>query len=374
MGGADMKKAAILVTGGAGFIGCNLVRRLCLSSRYHVINLDKLTYAGNLESLVDLMDHPCHTFVRGDISDRELVKSLLNKHQPLAVFNLAAESHVDRSIVSGIDFLKTNVLGTYNLLEEARSYWDSLDKTGKSAFRFIHISTDEVYGSLGEQGKFTEQSRIQPNSPYSASKASSDHFVRAFFHTYGLPTITTNCSNNYGPYQFPEKMIPLMINYAIEAKPLPVYGDGGNVRDWIHVSDHCAALEVILKKNQPGEVFNIGGDSEWKNIDVVRAICEILEELFPVRKNPEMIAKAIGKYSDLITFVPDRPGHDRRYAIDSSKISSQLGWKPKFTFPEGLHQTVEWYLEHRKWVDHVRSGEYQHWMDPSETRRLEEKG
>ncbi len=368
-----MTVKTVLITGGAGFIGNNLVRRLCLKGGYYVVNLDKLTYAGNLESLVDLQDHPRYTFVRGDIGDRVLVKSLLEKFNPIAVYNLAAESHVDRSIVSGFEFLQTNVLGTFNLLEETTAYWTGLEPNRKESFRFIHISTDEVYGSLGEMGKFTEQSQIQPNSPYSASKASSDHFVRAFFHTYGLPTITTNCSNNYGPYQFPEKLIPLMINHAIEAKPLPVYGDGGNVRDWIYVEDHCAALETVLEMAKPGEVYNIGGDSEQKNIDVVHSICDILEDAFPVQKNPEMMSKTTKKYLDLITFVPDRPGHDRRYAIDSSKISAGLGWKPAMSFQTGLRMTVQWFIENRTWVDHVQTGEYQKWMKENYEWRMEEK-
>lgn len=368
-----MTPKTVLITGGAGFIGSNLVRRLCLKGGYYVLNLDKLTYAGNLESLADLQDHPNHSFVRGDIGDRELVKSLFERYQPLAVFNLAAESHVDRSIVSGFEFLQTNVLGTFNLLEEATKYWIGLDENRKNSFRFIHISTDEVYGSLGSEGKFNEHTQIQPNSPYSASKASSDHFVRAYFHTYGLPTVTTNCSNNYGPYQFPEKMIPLMINHAIEAKPLPVYGDGGNIRDWIYVEDHCAALETILEKNTPGDVYNIGGDSEHKNLDVVHSICDILEEVFPVEKNPQMMSKKIKKYQDLITFVTDRPGHDRRYAIDSSKIFTETGWKPETTFQTGLFMTIQWYLENRVWVDHVRSGEYQKWMKKNYEWRMVEK-
>ncbi len=368
-----MTTTTIFVTGGAGFIGSNLVRRLCHGGKYQVINLDKLTYAGNLESMVDLQDNPCHIFVHGDIGDRALLKSLFEKYQPRAVFNLAAESHVDRSIVSGFEFLQTNVLGTFNLLEETTAYWNGLAPNQKGAFRFIHISTDEVYGSLGEMGKFTEQSQIQPNSPYSASKASSDHFVRAYFHTYGLPTVTTNCSNNYGPYQFPEKMIPLMINHAIEAKPLPVYGDGGNVRDWIYVEDHCAALEALLETNKPGEIYNIGGNSEYKNIEVVHFICDILEDAFPVRNNPNAKVKPIEKYQDLITYVPDRPGHDRRYAVDSNKIRTEVGWKPETTFQTGLRKTVKWYLENRIWVDHVRSGEYQMWMKKNYGWRMEEK-
>jgi len=363
----------ILVTGGAGFIGANLVHRLLKTTPYSVVNLDKLTYAGNLESLADLAGNSRHIFMRGDIGDRELVGSLLNQYQPAAIFNLAAESHVDRSIADAAIFLQTNVIGTYQLLEESRSFWESLPDDRKKAFRFIHISTDEVYGSLSETGKFTETSRTLPNSPYSASKASSDHFVRAFFHTYGLPTVTTNCSNNYGPYQFPEKLIPLMILNALEGKPLPVYGDGRNVRDWIYVEDHCAALQTILANNQPSEVYNIGADDEQKNIDVVTQICLLLEEIRPAMDNPKLIARGLKQYTDLITYVPDRPGHDRRYAIDSSKIKQASGWKPEVKFKDGLRQTIHWYLNHREWVDHVISGAYSDWIDQNYAWRLEER-
>jgi dTDP-glucose 4,6-dehydratase len=363
----------VLVTGGAGFIGVNLVNRLLISKDQVVINLDKLTYAGNLESINELSTTPNHLFVQGDIGNRELVRYLLTQYKPRAIFNLAAESHVDRSIVDGASFLQTNVLGTYNLLDEARSYWQNLDIEKKPLFRFIHVSTDEVYGSLGETGKFTETSRTLPNSPYAASKAASDHFVRAFFHTYGFPTITTNCSNNYGPFQFPEKLIPLIINNALDGKSLPVYGDGANVRDWIYVEDHCAALEMIMDKNRPGEVYNIGASDERKNIDVVRMICSILDELKPAWTNEKFAGRGLKQYSDLIYFVPDRPGHDRRYAIDSSKIKREIGWSPKVSFEDGLKLSVKWYLDHPEWVEHVKSGEYKEWIYKNYSWRLEEK-
>ena len=326
-----------------------------------------------MESLAGLITDPRHVFIQGDIGNRELVKHILNQYQPQALFNLAAESHVDRSIVDGSSFLQTNVTGTYNLLDEARSYWINLESDKKSLFRFIQVSTDEVYGSLGETGKFTETSRTLPNSPYAASKAASDHFVRAFFHTYGFPTVTTNCSNNYGPYQFPEKLIPLIINNALEGKSLPVYGDGANVRDWIYVDDHCAALEMIMRKNRPGEVYNIGASDERKNIDVVRLICSILDELKPVWNNEKIVARGLKQYSDLIFFVPDRPGHDRRYAIDSSKVQREIGWKPEVSFEDGLKKTVEWYLDHPTWVEHVKSGEYMDWINKNYSWRLEDQ-
>ncbi len=363
----------VLVTGGAGFIGVNLVNRLLTSKDQVVINLDKLTYAGNLESLNELSTNPNHLFIQGDIGNRELVRYLLTQYKPRAIFNLAAESHVDRSIVDGASFLQTNVLGTYNLLDEARNYWQNLDIEKKPLFRFIHVSTDEVYGSLGETGKFTETSRTLPNSPYAASKAASDHFVRAFFHTYGFPTVTTNCSNNYGPFQFPEKLIPLIINNALDGKSLPVYGDGANVRDWIYVEDHCAALELIMEKNRPGEVYNIGASDERKNIDVVRMICSILDELKPAWTNEKLAGRGLKQYSDLIYFVPDRPGHDRRYAIDSSKIKREIGWSPKVSFEDGLKLSVKWYLDHPEWVEHVKSGEYKEWIYKNYSWRLEEK-
>jgi dTDP-glucose 4,6-dehydratase len=368
-----MAENYVLVTGGAGFIGVNLVHRLLTNSSLGVVNLDKLTYAGNLQSLDDLSSNPNHVFVQGDIGNRELVRYLLRQYKPRAIFNLAAESHVDRSIVDGAAFLQTNVMGTYSLLEEARSYWLDLESEKKPAFRFIHISTDEVYGSLGETGKFTETSRTLPNSPYAASKAASDHFVRAFFHTYGFPTVTTNCSNNYGPFQFPEKLIPLIINNALDGKSLPIYGDGANVRDWIYVEDHCAALEMIMDKNRPGEIYNIGASDERKNIDVVRLICSILDELKPVWTNDKLAGRGLKQYSDLIFFVPDRPGHDRRYAIDSTKIKREIGWNMEVNFEDGLKKTVQWYLDHQEWVSNVKSGEYLNWIHKNYSWRFEEK-
>lgn len=368
-----MADDVILVTGGAGFIGANLVHYLLKNGSYHVVNLDKLTYAGNMESLADLSENPDHTFIQGDIGNRELVRFILKEYQPQAVFNLAAESHVDRSIVDAASFLTTNVVGTYNLLDETREYWMNLENGRKQQFRFLHVSTDEVYGSLGEKGKFTETSRTLPNSPYAASKAASDHFVRAYFHTYGLPVVTTNCSNNYGPYQFPEKLIPLIINNALDGKSLPVYGDGANVRDWIYVEDHCAALKMIMERNRPGEVYNIGATDERKNIDVVRLICSTLDELKPVWTNENVSMRGINQYADLIFFVPDRPGHDRRYAIDSSKVEREIGWKPSIAFETGLRQTIQWYLDHHDWVEHVRSGEYMDWINKNYSWRLEEK-
>lgn len=364
----------VMVTGGAGFIGVNLVHRLFTNTSFGVVNLDKLTYAGNIESLADLTENPDHIFIHGDIGNRELVRYILDLYKPRAIINLAAESHVDRSIADGAAFLKTNVMGTYALLEEARSYWESLDDEKKALFRFIHISTDEVYGSLGENGSFSETSRMQPNSPYAASKASSDHFVRAFYQTYGLPTVTTNCSNNYGPYQFPEKLIPLIIDNALDGRSLPIFGDGQNVRDWIFVEDHCAALELVLQKNRPGEVYNIGACDERKNIDVVRKICSILDELQPAWTNEKMAARGLKEYSELIYFVPDRPGHDRRYAIDPSKVSKEIGWRPVVKFDDGLRKTVQWYIDHREWVEHVKSGEYLEGFGKKITHQSRESG
>jgi dTDP-glucose 4,6-dehydratase len=363
------QKPIVLVTGGAGFIGSNLVHLLCAGGKYRVVNLDKLTYAGNLESLSDLDGNPDYNFIQGDIGNRELVRYIFNRYEPVAVFNLAAESHVDRSIVDAMPFLQTNVIGTANLLDQSRYYWEKLPGDRAEAFRFVHISTDEVYGSLGESGYFTEDTQIQPNSPYSASKAASDHLVRAYHHTYGLPVITTNCSNNYGPFQFPEKMIPLMILNALDGKSLPVYGDGGNIRDWLFVTDHCLALMTALEKGKPGEVYNIGGNNEQKNIDLVHLICSILDQRQPVRDNPRLKDRQLKQYADLITFVKDRPGHDRRYAIDSTKIQEQLGWKPRVTFEQGIQQTVDWYLNHPVWVEHVRSGDYARWIDRNYTQR-----
>jgi dTDP-glucose 4,6-dehydratase len=315
-----------------------------------VINLDKLSYSGNLASLAEVSDEPRHKFVHGDIGDSAFVAGLLDEHQPEAILNLAAESHVDRSIDSPAAFVETNVDGTFRLLEAARHYWLALEEQRKAAFRFLHVSTDEVYGSLGDEGAFTEQTPYAPNSPYSASKAASDHFVRAYHHTYGLPTLTTNCSNNYGPRQFPEKLIPLIILNAVEGKPLPVYGDGKNVRDWLYVEDHCRAIETVLRRGTPGEVYNIGGNCESTNIDIVRGICELVDELRP--------GLAHRPCSSLIKFVQDRPGHDRRYAMDASKIAREFGWQPRQSFASGLRLTVQWYLEHAAWIEQVTDGVY----------------
>ena len=345
----------ILVTGGAGFIGSNFVIDWLASSNEAVVNLDKLTYAGNPANLASLRDSPNHMFVRGDIGDRELVRGLLVRQHPRAVINFAAESHVDRSIHGPAEFIQTNVVGTFTLLDEARVWWQSLPSTDRDGFRFLHVSTDEVYGSLEpSDAAFSEKTQYAPNSPYSASKAGSDHLVRAYHHTYGLPTLTTNCSNNYGPYQFPEKLIPLVILNATRGKPLPVYGDGMNVRDWLHVGDHCRAIREVLARGNSGEVYNIGGASERANIDVVRGICALLDRLRPRRT---------GMHADLITFVPDRPGHDRRYAIDAGKIAGELGWTPSETFESGLEHTVKWYLDNPAWIAGIESGAYKQWLD-----------
>jgi dTDP-glucose 4,6-dehydratase len=345
----------ILVTGGAGFIGSNFILGWLAHSNQKVINLDKLTYAGNLQNLASLDGDPRHVFVPGDIGDVEQVTRLLAKHRPRAVLNLAAESHVDRSIDGPDAFIQTNIVGTFRLLEAVRAYWSGLPEPDRSDFRFLHVSTDEVYGSLrADDPAFTETNRYEPNSPYSASKAASDHLVRAYRHTYGLPVLTSNCSNNYGPYQFPEKLVPLMIHNALGGKPLPVYGDGQNVRDWLYVTDHCAAIRRVLEAGTVGETYNIGGWNEIKNVDVVEVICAILDE---ERPRPD------GKpYREQITFVKDRPGHDRRYAIDATKIEHELGWKPEETFETGIRSTVRWYLEHADWVQHVTSGTYRDWV------------
>ncbi len=339
-----------LVTGGAGFIGGNFVLRQIARGKVRIVNLDALTYAGNLDTLAAVLDHPNHVFVQGSIGDRAQVLSLLREHRPTAIINFAAESHVDRSIDSPAQFIQTNVVGTFELLEAARHYFRQLPENERRAFRFLHVSTDEVYGSLGPTGKFTEDSPYRPNSPYSASKAASDHLVRAYHHTYGLPTLTTNCSNNYGPYQFPEKLIPLMILNAVEGKPLPVYGSGLNVRDWLYVEDHCRAIERVLEAGRPGEVYNIGGGSEKTNLEVVTTICHILDELLP--DSPHR------PHQRLITFVADRPGHDLRYAIDFSKIQRELGWRPKESFATGLAKTVHWYLNNQDWCQRVTDGSY----------------
>ena len=342
----------ILVTGGAGFIGANFVLDWRAAGDEPVVNVDKLTYAGNLGSLAALKDDPGHRFVRADIGDRASIEALLAAHRPNAIVNLAAESHVDRSIHGPAAFIETNVVGTFALLEAARAYWSSLKDPERSRFRFLHVSTDEVYGSLApDAGGFCETTPYAPNSPYSASKAASDHLVRAYHHTYGLPTLTTNCSNNYGPLQFPEKLIPLMIVTALAGKPLPVYGDGKNVRDWLYVGDHCAALRTVLARGTPGATYNIGGNAEKTNIEVVHTLCRILAELRPGRD-----------YKAQISFVRDRPGHDRRYAIDSSKIRSELGWTPRETFESGLTRTVRWYLDNPAWLQAVSSGEYHKWI------------
>ena len=344
----------ILVTGGAGFIGANFVHHCLASSANHVITLDQLTYAGNIANLADLKDHPRHQFVRGDIADRALVDQLLEQHQPSAIIHFAAESHVDRSIHGPAAFIQTNIVGTFHLLEAARAYWAGLAGAAQQQFRFLHVSTDEVYGTLGPQDPaFSETTPYAPNSPYAASKAASDHLVRAYHHTYGLPTITTNCSNNYGPLQFPEKLIPLIILNALNGKPLPVYGDGLNVRDWLFVGDHCAGISTTLSQGRLGETYNIGGNSEQTNLDIVRTICALLDELRP----------AATPRANLITFVTDRPGHDRRYAINAEKIRTELGWTPQTTLAHGLRQTVQWYLDHPEWVANVISGDYRHWLD-----------
>lgn len=343
----------ILITGGAGFIGSAVVRQFIHETDATVINVDKLTYAGNLQSLSSVASNPRYLFEHVDICNAVEVARLFREHQPDAVMHLAAESHVDRSITGPATFIQTNIVGTYTLLEAARNYWSALDLSRKQAFRFHHISTDEVYGSLGETGFFTEDTAYQPNSPYSASKASSDHLVRAWHHTYGLPVVTTNCSNNYGPYHFPEKLIPLMILNAVDGKALPIYGKGDNIRDWLYVDDHARALRLVLARGKVGEVYNIGGWNEKTNLEVVHAICTILDDLHPQG----------APHARLITYVQDRPGHDHRYAIDASKIARELGWKPMETFESGLRKTVEWYLNSPDWVDNVTSGEYQHWLE-----------
>jgi dTDP-glucose 4,6-dehydratase len=342
----------MLVTGGAGFIGSNFVLQ-AIAAGHTVINLDALTYAGNLENLSSVADNPRHIFVQGDITDTALVGSLLAKHQPSAILHFAAESHVDRSILGPEVFLQTNVLGTFSLLQSALVYWRSLGAEIQQSFRFLHVSTDEVYGSLhAEDPAFREDTPYQPNSPYSASKAASDHLVRAWFHTYGLPVLTTNCSNNYGPYQFPEKLIPLMIHNAVAGKELPVYGDGLNVRDWLYVEDHCDAILAVLKGGRVGETYNIGGLNELTNKEVVTRLCQVLDEYHP----------AGAPHARLIRFVTDRPGHDRRYAIDCTKLSAELGWHPTQSFATGLEKTVRWYLDHADWVEHVTSGQYRRWI------------
>jgi dTDP-glucose 4,6-dehydratase len=345
----------LLVTGGAGFIGSNFIHYWMASKPGRVVNLDKLTYAGNPRSLETLASNDRLTFVRGDINDESLVGRLLAEHRPRAVLNFAAESHVDRSIRDPEAFVRTNIVGVYKLLERALGYWRSLEGAEREGFRFLQVSTDEVYGSLGPNGPaFREGDRYEPNSPYSASKAAADHLVRAYHHTYALPTLTTNCSNNYGPYQFPEKLIPLMILNAVRGKPLPIYGDGQNVRDWLYVEDHCRAIDVVLQGGSIGETYNVGGWNEKTNLEVVKAVCAELDAARP---------PASGSYASLIKFVQDRPGHDRRYAIDATKIERELGWRPKETFDTGLRSTVRWYLDHLDWVEDVTSGGYQKWIE-----------
>lgn len=345
----------ILVTGGAGFIGSNFVLDWLRDTSEPVVNLDKLTYAGNLENLASIARDGRHHFVHGDICDRTLIDRLLAEHRPRAIVHFAAESHVDRSIHGPGEFIRTNIEGTFTLLEAVRAYWSALPAADRDAFRFLHVSTDEVYGSLGPQDPpFAETHPYQPNSPYSASKAASDHLVRAYHHTYGLPTLTTNCSNNYGSYQFPEKLIPLVIANALAGKPLPIYGDGMNVRDWLYVGDHCAAIRVVLERGRPGETYNIGGWNEMPNLTIVRTICALLDSLRPDPAGPR---------ERLITYVKDRPGHDRRYAIDATKLERELGWRPAETFDTGIRKTVQWYLDHQDWVADVQSGAYREWMD-----------
>jgi dTDP-glucose 4,6-dehydratase len=345
----------LLVTGGAGFIGANFILDFIAETGESVVNLDKLTYAGNVRNLGALANDSRHLLVQGDINDRALVGDLLARHQPRAIVHLAAESHVDRSIHGPSEFVQTNVVGTFSLLEETRAWWSALPGHHKAAFRFLHVSTDEVYGSLeADDPAFSETKPYAPNSPYSASKAGSDHLVRAYHHTYGLPTLTTNCSNNYGPFQFPEKLIPLMIHNALAEKPLPVYGDGKNVRDWLYVGDHCAAIRAVLSRGRAGETYNIGGGAEMTNIDLVTMLCALLDSAKP---------RSAGGYATLIAYVQDRPGHDRRYAIDARKIKSELGWTPHESFESGLAKTVRWYLEHQGWVQDVVSGGYRHWVD-----------
>ncbi|OAI04727.1 dTDP-glucose 4,6-dehydratase [Methylomonas methanica] len=353
---------SILVTGGAGFIGSNFVLDWLSQTDELVVNLDKLTYAGNLQNLASLQGDSRHEFVKGDIADYDLVLSLLEKHQIRAVVNFAAESHVDRSIHGPEDFIQTNIVGSFRLLEAVRQYWNNLEQPAKQTFRLLHVSTDEVYGSLEKaEAPFAEAHQYQPNSPYSASKAASDHLVRAYHHTYGLPVLTTNCSNNYGPYHFPEKLIPLCIQNALSGKPLPIYGDGQQIRDWLYVKDHCSAIRRVLESGTLGEVYNVGGWNEKANLDVVNTLCSILDELQP---------RADGKsYAAQITYVTDRPGHDRRYAIDAGKLERELGWKPAETFETGIRKTVQWYLDNQAWVGNVLSGDYQSWLDKNYAER-----
>jgi dTDP-glucose 4,6-dehydratase len=354
----------ILVTGGAGFIGSNFILTWMRAAGEAVVNLDLLTYAGNASNLASLAGNERYTFVHGDICDVELVGRLLQRYKPRAIVHFAAETHVDRSIVSPDAFVRTNVQGTFTLLEQARAYWVNLSASEQENFRFLHVSTDEVYGTLGpDDPPFSETTAYAPNSPYSASKAGSDHLARAYFHTYRLPVLTTNCSNNYGPYQFPEKLIPLMVLNALEGKPLPVYGDGKNVRDWLFVEDHCSAIRTVLESGRPGETYNAGGNSERANIEIVTAICDLVDEMRP--------RPGAAPRRSLITYVKDRPGHDRRYAIDARKITCELGWRPAEKFESGLRKTVQWYLEHGEWIDGVRTGSYRDWITKNYANRTE---
>jgi dTDP-glucose 4,6-dehydratase len=346
---------SLVITGGAGFIGSNLVQYVLDHTSDRIVVVDKLTYAGSLLNLDRPLADPRVTFVRADIADREAMQRVFADHQPAAVLNLAAETHVDRSIDGPRPFIDTNIAGTFVLLEAARAFTASLPAAARDAFRFLHVSTDEVYGTLGASGVFSEETPYAPNSPYAASKAAADHLVRAYHHTYGLPALITNCSNNYGPFQFPEKLIPLMILNALEGRPLPIYGDGGNVRDWLHVDDHCAGIMAALAKGRAGEKYNVGGGNERTNLDIVDRLCEVLERLKPAGTNPALGGRS---YGDLKTFVPDRPGHDRRYAIDATKIRRELGWSPRQAFEDGLAQTAKWYLEHRDWCEQVQAGRY----------------
>jgi len=348
----------LILTGGAGFIGCNLVQHLLAGTTARVVVVDKLTYAGNLLNLADALIDPRVTFVQADIADQEAMARVFDQHRPAGVFNLAAESHVDRSIDSPHPFIDTNIVGTFVLLETARRFVVRLSDADRQRFRFLHVSTDEVYGTLGASGLFSEDTPYAPNSPYAASKASADHLVRAYFHTYGLPVVISNCSNNYGPYQYPEKLIPLMVLNALEGRPLPIYGDGGNVRDWLHVEDHCAGLRLVLERGRPGEKYNIGGGGERTNLQVVDRLCDALEHHRPAADNPALAAAGVSRYDALKTFVAERPGHDRRYAIDAEKIRRELGWTPRRTFEEGLDATVRWYLDHREWCGAVQAGQY----------------
>ena len=351
----------ILITGGAGFIGSNFVLDWLARHDEPVVNMDKLTYAGNLGNLASVKDDKRHVFVKADICDGARISELLNIHKPRAILHFAAESHVDRSIHGPGEFINTNVNGTFSLLEAARAYWSRLAEDERAAFRFLHVSTDEVYGSLGpDDAPFSETTAYAPNSPYSASKAASDHLVRAYHHTYGMPTLTTNCSNNYGPYHFPEKLIPLIIANARAGKPLPIYGDGQNVRDWLYVGDHCAAIRTVLASGKPGETYNVGGWNEKTNLEVVHTLCDILDQLAP---------KTAGGYRDQIAYVKDRPGHDRRYAIDARKIERELGWRPVETFDTGIRKTVQWYLDHQDWVHDIQSGDYLKWMEKNYAQR-----